>query len=165
MQPMSLALLTVQNLPPTIHPWKEEKGNSSSGIQSCKRKYTYGDFIVLQIARFPKKKQVRKKMRGGVAQCVTRLIRNMSVVGSNPIKGSRCFLEQDTLPSFLSTSWFQERDRSWFRNRTDIHRGSNGRFTKIAHTPCPSLNIVKTKQHGTIGLVVKCELITIMSRM
>jgi len=31
--------------------------------------------------------------------------------GSNPIKGLRCFLEQETLPVLLSTGWFQERIR------------------------------------------------------
>jgi len=30
------------------------------------------------------------------------------------IKDSRCFLEQETLPSLLSTGWFQERIRVWF---------------------------------------------------
>ena len=28
---------------------------------------------------------------------------------ANPVKGSCCFIEQDTLPSLLSTGWFQER--------------------------------------------------------
>jgi len=31
-----------------------------------------------------------------------------SVVGSNAIKGSRCFLEQETLPLLLSTGSFQK---------------------------------------------------------
>ena len=34
-----------------------------------------------------------------------------SVVGSSPIKGPSCFLEQETLPSLLSTGWFLE----WIR--------------------------------------------------
>ena len=50
--------------------------------------------------------------RGGVVQWVARLTRNVEVVGSNPIKGIRCFLEQNTLPLFLSTGWFQERIRA-----------------------------------------------------
>ena len=29
------------------------------------------------------------------------------VVGSSPIKGPRCFLEQETLRLLLSTGWFQ----------------------------------------------------------
>ena len=38
------------------------------------------------------------------------------VVGSNYIKGSRCLLEQETLPSLLSTGWFKEQIRAWFHN-------------------------------------------------
>jgi len=30
------------------------------------------------------------------------------------MKGSGCFLVQETLPSLLSTGWFQERIRAWF---------------------------------------------------
>ena len=48
-------------------------------------------------------------MRCGLSQWVASLIRKLSVVGSNPIIGSRCFLAQDTLkPSLLSTGLFQE---------------------------------------------------------
>ena len=43
-----------------------------------------------------------------VAQWVARLTRNVEVVGSSPIKGPRCFLEQEKLPLLLSTGWFQE---------------------------------------------------------
>ena len=43
---------------------------------------------------------------GGVAYWVARLARNVKVVGSSPIKG-RCFIEQNTLPLLLSTSWFE----------------------------------------------------------
>ena len=32
---------------------------------------------------------------------VARLTRNVEVVGSSPIKGPRCFLEQETLPLLL----------------------------------------------------------------
>ena len=42
------------------------------------------------------------------AQWVERLTCILSVVGSKPIKGFCCFLEQETLPSLLSTGWFQE---------------------------------------------------------
>ena len=42
-------------------------------------------------------------MRGGVAQWVAHPIQEMSVVGSNPIKDSRCLLEQETLPSLRGT--------------------------------------------------------------
>ena len=47
-----------------------------------------------------------------IAQWVARLTRNAKVVGSSPIKGPRCFLEQDTLPLLLSTGWFQEQIRA-----------------------------------------------------
>jgi len=45
----------------------------------------------------------------------------------SPINGSRCFLEQETLPLLLSTGWLQERNRAWFtkdclcHNRTNIN--------------------------------------------
>ena len=45
-------------------------------------------------------------LRGGVSQLVARLIRNVEVVGSIPIKDPRCFLDQETLPLLLSTGWF-----------------------------------------------------------
>ena len=48
-------------------------------------------------------------LRGGLAQWVAHLTRNVEVVGSSPIKGPHCFLEQNTLPLLLSTGWFQER--------------------------------------------------------
>ena len=41
--------------------------------------------------------------RGGVAQWVARLTRNVEVVGSSPIKGTRCYLEHATLPLLLTT--------------------------------------------------------------
>ena len=55
---------------------------------------------------------ISERLRGGVAQWVARLTRNVEVMGSSPIKGPRCFLEQETLPLFLSTGWFQERIRA-----------------------------------------------------
>ena len=51
-------------------------------------------------------------LRDGVAHWVARLTRNVEVVGSSPIKGPCSFLEQETLPSLLSTGWFQERIRA-----------------------------------------------------
>jgi len=36
-------------------------------------------------------------------------LNNWSVVSASPIKGSHWFLEQETLPSLLSTGWFEER--------------------------------------------------------
>ena len=48
----------------------------------------------------------------GVAQWVARLTRNVEVVGQSPLKGPRCFLEQETLPLLLNTGWFQERIRA-----------------------------------------------------
>ena len=44
-------------------------------------------------------------MRGDVAQLIVHLTRYWSGVISSPIKGSCCFLEQETLPSLLSTGW------------------------------------------------------------
>ena len=44
-----------------------------------------------------------------MAQWTTRLTRNVDIVGSSPIKGPRCFLEQETLSLLFSTGWFQER--------------------------------------------------------
>ena len=43
-----------------------------------------------------------------VAQWVKCLTHNWSAVSSNPIKASGPFHEQETLPSLLSTGWFQE---------------------------------------------------------
>ena len=50
--------------------------------------------------------------KDGVAQWVAHLTSNVEVVGLIPIKGPRCFLEQETLPLLLSTGWFQERIRA-----------------------------------------------------
>jgi len=47
-----------------------------------------------------------------MAQWVARLTCNVEVEGSCPIKGLRCFLEQEILPLLLSTGWFQERIRA-----------------------------------------------------
>ena len=44
--------------------------------------------------------------------CVARLTRNVSAMGSSPIKAPRYFLEQETLPLLLSTGWFHERIRA-----------------------------------------------------
>ena len=56
-----------------------------------------------------------------MAQCVGRLTRNVEVMGSRPIKGPRCFLEQETLPLLLSTGWFQERIQARIHNQTKIN--------------------------------------------
>jgi len=45
-------------------------------------------------------------MRGSMVQLVASL--NQSVVSLKPIKGSSCFHGHETLPSLLSTGWFQE---------------------------------------------------------
>ena len=54
----------------------------------------------------------RGSRRGGVAQWVARLTRNVEVVGSSPFKYPHCLLEQETLPLLLSIGWFQERIRA-----------------------------------------------------
>ena len=40
------------------------------------------------------------------------LTRNRSDMGLNPMKGSFCFFEQETLTSLLSTVWYQERSQA-----------------------------------------------------
>ena len=50
-------------------------------------------------------------LEGGVAQWVNA---SDSVVSLSPMKGSRCFLEQENLLSLLSTGWFQEQIRVRF---------------------------------------------------
>ena len=64
---------------------------------------------------------IRIILEGGVAQWVGRLTRNVEVVGSNPTKAPRHFLEQETLSLLLSTGWFQERILACFHNRTKIN--------------------------------------------
>jgi len=46
-----------------------------------------------------------------MAHWVARLTRNVEIVGSRPIKGTRCFLVQETLSLLLSNGWFHERIR------------------------------------------------------
>ena len=53
-----------------------------------------------------------QNLMGGLAQWVERLTPNVEVVGSSPVKGPRCFREQETLPLLLSTGWVQERIRA-----------------------------------------------------
>jgi len=43
-----------------------------------------------------------------VPQLVVRLTHNLSNLSLKLIKASYCFIEQDTLPSLLSTGWLQE---------------------------------------------------------
>ena len=76
-----------------------------------------GGFLGLEV----KFKTSSLSSRGGVAQWVARLTHNVEVVGSSPIKGPRCFLEQETLPLLLSTGWIQESIRALFHNRTKIN--------------------------------------------
>ena len=66
----------------------------------------------------------------------------MEVVGSSPIKGTRCFLEQETLPLLLSTGWFQERIRAWFHNRAEINWGLMEDWLK-----CQISSLVKCRQN------------------
>jgi len=59
-----------------------------------------------------------------MAQAINKInYRDSGAVGnaSNAIKGSRCFLEQETLPSLLSTGWFQEQIGVQFYNQTKIN--------------------------------------------
>ena len=53
----------------------------------------------------------------------------ITLMGSSPIKGPCCFLQQETLHLLLSTGWFQERIRAWFHNQTKINRGPYWRLT------------------------------------
>ena len=45
----------------------------------------------------------------------------VSVVGSSPIKGPSCFLEQETVPLLLSCGCFKERIPAWFHNQTKLN--------------------------------------------
>jgi len=40
---------------------------------------------------------------------------------SNPFKCYTLCLEQETLPSYLSTSWFQEQIQGWYHNKAGQH--------------------------------------------
>jgi len=48
-------------------------------------------------------------------------------VSSSPIKGPRCFLEQETLLSLLSTGWFQQGRIYGFER--DLHKQMIACFT------------------------------------
>ena len=52
-----------------------------------------------------------------MVQWIAKLTRNVEVVASW-VKGTRCFLEYETLPLLLSTGWFQEWIWTWCHNRT-----------------------------------------------
>ena len=52
-------------------------------------------------------------------QWVARLTRNVKVLGSSPIKGPRCFIEQDTLPLLLVLVGC--RIRALFHNQTKLN--------------------------------------------
>ena len=47
----------------------------------------------------------------GICVCLE-IVGCLSVLSSSPVKGSRCFIGQETLPSLISTGWFKERDRA-----------------------------------------------------
>jgi len=53
----------------------------------------------------------KSNLRGDLAHWVLQLTCNRSVVSLNPIKGSRCVLWQENLPSLLSTDGFRNRFR------------------------------------------------------
>jgi len=63
------------------------------------------------------------------AQWVAHQTCNVEAVGLSPIKGPRCFLEQESLPLLLSTGWFQERIQVCFHNLSIINWGPYGRLT------------------------------------
>ena len=52
------------------------------------------------------------------------------VVGSSPIKGTHCVVEQETLPLLLSNGWFEERIGAWCHNRAKLNWGPYWRYTK-----------------------------------
>ena len=68
-------------------------------------------------------------LRGCVTQWVARLTRNVEIVGSSPITGPCCFIEQYILPFLLSPVWIQERILAWYHNRTKLNWGPYGRLT------------------------------------
>ena len=54
-----------------------------------------------------------KLLRDDVVQWVTRVTRNLEIIGSSPSTDYRCFIEQEPLPLLLSTGWlFRERVRA-----------------------------------------------------
>ena len=78
----------------------------------------------------------RYQWTGGLAHWVGRLTSKLPAVGSNPIKGSSCFLEQETLHMMLMrTGWFKERIREWSNNRT---KSSWGPYKRLTYLTCPS---------------------------
>ena len=63
--------------------------------------------------------------------------RNQSVMALNPIKSSHCFLEQEILPSLLSTALFLDSIRALFHNQTKINWEPYGRLTLMPNRlPC-----------------------------
>ena len=55
-----------------------------------------------------------KVIGGGMTKWVVCQTHNRLVMSLSPIKGSRCFLGQETLLSLLSPGWFQEQIWAWF---------------------------------------------------
>ena len=90
--------------------------------------------------------QSQKNWRGGVAQWVARLTRNVEVPVQAPSKAPRCFLEQETLPLLFSTGWFQEQIRAWSHNQTKINWGPYGRYQILKYQINP---LVKYRQNQT----------------
>ena len=72
----------------------------------------YRVHIDLTLVELYSDRQVLHVEGGGVAHWVIRLTGNVEIVGSSPIKGTRCFIEQETVPLLLSTGWFQEQTRA-----------------------------------------------------
>jgi len=71
----------------------------------------------------------------GVALSSMRLSCNRSVVSWIPIKGHSCLLDKETLPSSLSTCWFQEQIRARFNNQTKINEWPYGRLACLSNKP------------------------------
>ena len=75
-----------------------------------------GTICKLPVHILPTKLSLLQICQRGVVACQRGVmaqwyITSNSVLRMNPTKGSHCFLEQETLPSLLSTGWFQE----WFQ--------------------------------------------------
>jgi len=68
-------------------------------------KYIYIHKIYFKISSLINPFNLGAPWCSGLGVTVTR---NRTVVSSSPIKGSGYILKQETLPSLLSTGWFQE---------------------------------------------------------
>ena len=102
-------------------------------------------------------------LRGGVVQWVARLTRNWSVT---PIKGSHYFLEQETLPSLLSTGWFQGWIWVWFLNWTKRNWGPYGRLTYTGYVKYKwniSQILSKPKKHKLTFIWIVSVYVTLLT--